>query len=593
MNRRTLALSLFLFIWTLAAACGGPVTEEDLQRWTNNDKGLERIGEVVADPKHPVETRIRALEVVVEKRLVTRLRTLMDKIEHDREAIVSGLIDELKEHLATPEDEVQLDAKDGLLLLKRYAKVEEVDGIQKAIADWAFQGLTMETPEKEVTEQISQKISSGQIKDLGKYAYKTSAILIANGLAVDEMLDLLASADDKERASELAVAGLRRLHKVLSVQDHHIKALRKLPSKASILFLLELYKRAEEDYIRAMAYNFSLELICPKVCANDKKAAKDEASCAACCEKAKTTESFIHANYGTCQCEWDRKSADFSPCRPNAFVTRAADPIADGLLASMKEAQSLGDLVLWSLARLRLTGAGSLVNSLELFPDNAELFGSDFDTQVTNFCNYIEGDNFSAQTRPVFEQQLRAKSRLTQAISVICLKVTRSHESRGALHAMAAELMGAGTLEKIKEGTYEKAIMKAMAQAKPDEVVKARDDLAMNDYIADDSFKAPMTLGKLALNAAHGLDLLETANADFEAKKFDAAEYRQRVDLITNTHTLYGPAFGTYVDELIQAWKKQRAEESAKQAAEEAAEKAPPSPEAGSAKEKAPAPATP
>ena len=236
MHGRISVLLSTTIVWLLVAACGGPVTEEDLQRWSNNDKGLERITELVADPKEPVDTRIRALEVVVEKSFVQRLVTMIDGLQEDREEILAGLVERMKGRLAdaaqdAAPERIHLDAKDALLLLTRYVSPEEVDKIQEAIAQWAFKGISHELSEQEVEEKIERKLSGGQIKNLGRHAYKGSSILIANKIEVDQMLELLSSADDERKGyAKLAVDGLIKLHKQLPVQEHHITALGNFPS---------------------------------------------------------------------------------------------------------------------------------------------------------------------------------------------------------------------------------------------------------------------------------------------------------------------------------------------------------------------------
>ena len=337
MTGRIAALLSVAAMWLLVAACGGPVTEEDLQRWTHNERGLERITELVADPKQPVDTRIRALEVVVEKSFVQRLVTMFDGMKEDRTEIMQGLVERMKGHLASsdssaPPERLHLDAKDALLLLARYVTPEEADSIQEAIALWAFKGVTDELSEEEVEQSISLKLSGGQIRNLGRHAYKGSSILIANKIEVDQMLALLSSADDERKgyAAKLAVEGLTKLHKQLPVQEHHIAALGKLPSESAAQYLLKIYRDSHDNpNIHKLALNQLDDMVCPRAC-TAKKDTQDAEACSACCAEQKTTKSAFDRGY--CQCQWDGKSTEFSACETHANITQAAVGLSGELL---------------------------------------------------------------------------------------------------------------------------------------------------------------------------------------------------------------------------------------------------------------------
>ncbi len=69
MTGRLGTLMILVFVLTLGAAfttgCG-PITEEDLQKWSHNEVGFKKMQEVINDPEVPDETKIRGLEVLVE-----------------------------------------------------------------------------------------------------------------------------------------------------------------------------------------------------------------------------------------------------------------------------------------------------------------------------------------------------------------------------------------------------------------------------------------------------------------------------------------------------------------------------------------------
>ena len=580
MNGRISALLSILIVWLLIGACGGPVTEEDLQRWSNNDKGLERITELVADPKHPIDTRVRALEVVVEKSFVQRLVGMIDGLQEDREEILAGLVERMKGRLDSAEadvapERIHLDAKDALLLLTRYVTPEEVDKIQEAIGQWAFKGITHELSEDEVAEKIEQRLSGGQIKNLGRHAYKGSSILIANKLEVDQMLELLSSADDKRKgyAAQLAVDGLTKLHKQLPVQQHHIAALGKLPSEDAAKYLLKVYRAPHDNpNISKFAVNELDDMICPRAC-TDKADTKDAESCSACCAKQKTTKSAYERRF--CQCQWDGQSTEYSACLTHENIKNAAEGLSENLLEAMKNPTEPQDVMSIAAWRLQLLGADGLQKSLDLFSDNAESYQEEFGSWVGNFCDGIYRDNFSKDVIPVFLENLKSKNWAVQATSVICLKSARAYKAKGALRIFAKKsFKGTKTYDLIRSGKYEDVVKKALETLKKkpktdkaELLPVGKSDVSLVGVMPEDGFNGPMTVGKLALNAVVGLGLMKKYTDAFDAKKFDKKEFGNRMDLVNlNTSAVDEASYEAFIKDSLERIKK--AEEAAKKKAE-------------------------
>ena len=244
-----------------AGACGSTVTEEDLQKWTNNDIGLARIKEVVADPTQPIETRVRALEVVVEKGFPLRVRGFVDGV-HDAGAaaeLVKRLTAQLLLHVEK-KTQFQLDAKDCLMSLERYMEPAAFEPVQKAVALWAFGDLSWDSPASEVQDKVQKRISSGQIMDLGRHGWDLAGILIENGFVVDKMVRFLGTAKDP-KATGILLKGLRKLHAKSGAQTYHIEALRSTDNAAACAYLLEMYMNPEiEDEFRAVAFNVAVEM---------------------------------------------------------------------------------------------------------------------------------------------------------------------------------------------------------------------------------------------------------------------------------------------------------------------------------------------
>jgi hypothetical protein len=584
MRGRTTALLSTLIVWMLFAACGGPVTEEDLQRWSNNDKGLERITELVSDPKEPVDTRIRALEVVVEKGFVQRLVAMLDGLQEDREEIMSGLIKRMKDRLlaasadADPE-RIELDAKDALLLLTRYVEPAKVDKIQEVIATWAFNGITDELTEEQVEDKIARRLSGGQIKNLGRHAYAGSAILIANKIEVDQMLELLSRADDKRKsyAAQLAVKGLKKLHKQLPVQVHHIVALGKLPSEEAAKYLLQVYRGQHDDEkITAYAFNGMDEMVCPRAC-GEREHKKDAESCAECCAKQNTTKSVYDRR--DCQCQWDGKSTEYKACLTHENIKNTADNLGADLIGAMKAPANPRDVMGIAAWRLQLLGVESLAESFKTFKDSPDAYEEEFASWMGGFCDLVYRDNFSTKATPVFVEHLEDPNWAVRAMSIICLKSARSHGSASKLRMMAKKLMKKD-YDLVHDGKYKEMVDKALKALKKNKKLKKEallpvgtSDVSLVGIMPEDSFKAPMSIGKLALNAVVGLRLLKSYEADYAAKKLDKEGFDSRVLwLNSNTSALDDTTYRAFVEDGIARVKK--AKEEAKKKADEQAKAA-------------------
>ena len=186
MVKRLIVMALVMaFATTGMTGCSGEVTEEDLQLWTHNSRGLARLAEVIADPEQPMTTRIRGMEVVVEKGFTTQVRTILDEVKAGREELVSGTVEQLLDHL-NKKDEHQLNSKDALIVMQRYIAVEQFKTVRQAIATWAFTGLSWDSPAEDV-QKLGNRISTGQIRDLGEYGYEGSGYLLRHGFNVDKV----------------------------------------------------------------------------------------------------------------------------------------------------------------------------------------------------------------------------------------------------------------------------------------------------------------------------------------------------------------------------------------------------------------------
>ncbi len=260
---RRFGLALLAFVMGGVVACDDTVTESDLQKWTNNEVGLRRIKDVVIDAQQPSATRVRALEVMVEKGrgMEMRVRTMVDAIadEADRQQIMRGIGESLVRHVEEARPSL-LGAKDALMMSARFLEPELLERARKAIATWAFTDIDWNLTPDTLREKIQSRMSTGQIVDLGNHGYEAAAILIANAFNVEQMTRFLVDAKDP-RAHALVVKGLRALHAREAPTGFQLDALSRVVHPEAAAYLLELSRSSvlEPDLADA-AYSFALSL---------------------------------------------------------------------------------------------------------------------------------------------------------------------------------------------------------------------------------------------------------------------------------------------------------------------------------------------
>ncbi len=240
-------------------ACQGPITEEDLELWTHNDVGLQRMHEVIVSPETPMATRVRALEKVVEKGFSKKVRGIIDEIKDDRAEIVKSLTAELTDHLEK-KSEAQYAAKDTLLALDRYIEAGDYEKVKAAIGKWAFTDITWEAPQ-ETVQKLGNRMSVGQIESLDAAGWEASAILLSHGFKVDKCLQILTEAENPQ-ATKHMLRGLKKHHAEYGVRIHHLQALADTGSAEAATYLLDIYLDGDNEAdVRATAFNAAVGML--------------------------------------------------------------------------------------------------------------------------------------------------------------------------------------------------------------------------------------------------------------------------------------------------------------------------------------------
>ena len=176
-----------------------------------------------------------------------------------REELVAGTVEQLLDHL-NKKDEHQLNSKDALIVMQRYIAVDQFKKVREAIAKWAFTGLSWESPAEEV-QKLGNRISTGQIRDLGEFGFEGSGYLLRHGFNVDKVSEYLVEARDP-KATTVLLKAMKLYHQSGNIGAHHLDAIARTNSVEAAEYLLDTYLNSElEADIRAQAFNGAIRLL--------------------------------------------------------------------------------------------------------------------------------------------------------------------------------------------------------------------------------------------------------------------------------------------------------------------------------------------
>ncbi|MBM4352487.1 MAG: hypothetical protein FJ109_01615 [Deltaproteobacteria bacterium] len=254
-----------------AVACG-PITDDDLKKWSQNEEGLKRIGELMQDEDQPLHIKTRAVQILVENGWSANIRGIVSKYANPQE-LASASAEKLVETLSAGNEELAQAARDGLFqLLGTMDEKHRID-TQKAITDWAFKGVAVDKTREEIWDLVSKKIALNQVRDLGSFAIPYTLIMIEKRVE-SESWNLLAWIEfvfsfynpNEEDAEKKAVANkykadaleaLKRQHVALFKQmdsdkeayfePTDIVIVEKFDSPAAVLYLLDLARNPKVD----------------------------------------------------------------------------------------------------------------------------------------------------------------------------------------------------------------------------------------------------------------------------------------------------------------------------------------------------------
>lgn len=381
--------ALLVSLALLVSACGGSVSESDLQKWASSETGFQRLAQVIRDAKQPVEVRVRALEVIVEKDQAIRVRGMIDPVpEADRQTIARALVDKLVTQVES-RSPTQAQSKDAILSLVRYLTPEQVERVQRAISVWAFSDISWETPAPDLKSKLEARIDAGQIASLGPHGLEPAAILLANGFVAEQMVRYITSVDVPQ-AKELLLKALRRFLPTYGVNPLYLDAVRRTQDARGAQLLFELYQNQALD-----------------------QEARD-----ACFTTGALMIDVIK------NAPADQKKA-----------------VADELL-KIGGAGSIDDRWLAAANLLALAGSSRLADVLATLKDDKLYAKDETDTgkRVLDFCLDLQKFGTAAEAEAPLRDALNKGTNVQKSVAVICAKALALEAVKPELGALAANL---------------------------------------------------------------------------------------------------------------------------------------------------------
>ena len=231
------------FVALMAATIGcGPITEEDLQKWSQNEEGLKRITEVMQDEGVPEHIKVDAVVILVENGWSTRIRGILSKFS-DPQKLASLVSEKLITSLQEGDEEKQQTARDGLFQLMGTMDDEHRDVTQKAITDWAFAGVTADKTREEIWELVSPRMALAQVRDLGEYVVPHAFVMIEKRVE-SESWNILSWIDfifafenpDEEDAEKKAKAARYKNEALEAIKRYHVGHFKEMDTNKDIFF---------------------------------------------------------------------------------------------------------------------------------------------------------------------------------------------------------------------------------------------------------------------------------------------------------------------------------------------------------------------
>jgi hypothetical protein len=328
-----------------------------------------------------MEVRVRALRATLSSGAAHRIRGFIEKAP-DREALAKALRDDLVKMMESEAKAVT--AKDGLFVVMPYLPEGERSEVQQRVAEWAFEGLDDNSPTAKIKEQVEHRILVSQIEDLGPHGARGAALLLSRGFAVDRLFRYLVGLESPE-AKKLALAAVIRLHQIPDIQVTfaHLERIAEIKTADAALYLFDIYDSQEDRDLAADAFNRALGLLeAPEVRAEQDKL---------------VARMFKYLRGKDAEDRW--------------FAARAT---------------------------LDLGGSNQLGPVLDGFADDKVYDSAESDLQksIIDFCETGVA-KLGEDPVPLLVERLTSENRVTQSISIICLKTLGANKALEPLAGVA------------------------------------------------------------------------------------------------------------------------------------------------------------
>jgi hypothetical protein len=262
----------------LLLACAPKPGPDTFDKYARNEAGIRALIDYVKDTSNKSDDRVGAILAIIEAGWSDRTMTILASCP-DRIEIAGLLLGALLDRLPSSEGvEQTVHRRDAAFTALRMIPESDQGPFQKRLAEWAFQGLTMDSTEEQVRTVTEPRATPIQIPALGVHGVGGAAILVRHGFDVDRLADYVVSQPDRKGHLDLLEA-FRRLHSTpdLEIPFSHLEAMGRIRDVQAAIRLLDMANDAAlETDIRAAAFNEAAGLMeDPGVLAGDRNGLLD------------------------------------------------------------------------------------------------------------------------------------------------------------------------------------------------------------------------------------------------------------------------------------------------------------------------------
>lgn len=190
------------------AACAPTPKPSTFKEFANNEKGAALLVQYIANAKHPIQDRAKAMFALMHHKWDIQVLSAIDKSPDKArlaEAVAKLVIpvyvklcDEKKPNL----NDISYFRDQAFRLLDFMPK-DRLGPYQKQIADAVFKGLSLKSSAREVKARISKRIMLEQVRHLGKAGARGALILIHHAFGVSKLAGFLIKLKDKAISLQL------------------------------------------------------------------------------------------------------------------------------------------------------------------------------------------------------------------------------------------------------------------------------------------------------------------------------------------------------------------------------------------------------